>query len=77
MNRLKKNNTPGPIGPKFFYRIKLLRKGIPQYDSELLKKYGKVVGTSILGKNMVLTCDPKFVKAVMIKDFSKFVNRNV
>jgi hypothetical protein len=76
-NELKKNNTPGPITPGIIENLKIYFKGIPKYDQELIKKYGKIVKSSFGGLPFILTTDPKFIKAVMIKDFDYFRNRRV
>jgi hypothetical protein len=76
-NEFKKNNTPGPITPGIIETLKVYFKGIPKYDHELIKKYGKIVRISVLGFPFILTTDPKFIKAVTIKDFDHFRNRRV
>ena len=56
---------------------KTLIRGIREYDDELLRKHGKTVGFFQGPYPVVLTSDLKFIKAVLIKDFSSFTNRRV
>lgn len=74
----KKLGVPGP-SPKFIFgNFKdMLNVGIAEYDLSIFKKYGKTVGYFEGSTPVILTKDVKFIKAVMIKDFSHFVNRRV
>ena len=51
--------------------------GISNYDRNIFEKYGKTLGYFEGSQPVILTKDVKFIKAVMIKDFSCFVNRRV
>lgn len=76
-NELKRNNINGPISPGIIQSIQVYLNGIPKYDQALIKSYGKIVKSTFGGLPLILTTDPKFIKSVMIKDFSHFVNRRV
>ena len=69
-----KNPTPFPLAGNF---VTALIRGFREYDSELIKKYGKTCGFFELNRPTVVTTDLNFIKAVMIKDFGYFVNRRV
>jgi hypothetical protein len=74
-------NKMGLKGPKPTFFIgnfgDLMTMGVAQYDIEVFKKYGQTVGYFEGSQPVILTKDVKFIKAVMIKDFSCFVNRRV
>ena len=74
-------NKLGLKGPKPTFFIgnfgDLMTTGIAQYDIDIFKKYGKTLGYFEGSQPVILTKDVKFIKAVMIKDFSCFVNRRV
>ena len=55
----------------------LLADGMSQYDMTNFKKYGKTVGYFEGSQPILITKDLNFMKSVMIKDFSHFVNRRV
>ena len=55
----------------------LISMGILDYDLSIFKKYGKTVGYFEGSQPVVLTKDLRFIKAVMVKDFSNFVNKRV
>ena len=77
-NYFKKLGIPGPT-PRIIFgnMLEMSNIGIQEYDMNLLKKYGKTVGYFEGHTPVILTKDVKFIKAVMIKDFSSFVNRRV
>lgn len=57
--------------------IGVIRKGLSIHDVDIIKKYGKTVGYFEGEAPVVITTDIKFMKNVLIKDFSYFVNRRV
>lgn len=75
----KKLNIPlGPVPlPVFGNLFDIARKGITNYDLELIQKYGKTVGQFEATVPVVLTTDTKLIKLFLIKEFSHFVNRRV
>jgi hypothetical protein len=68
----------GP-SPSFIFGdvVNLAKLGPPEYDLQMLKKHGKIMGYFEGDQPVILTSDVKFIKAVMIKDFSHFTNRRV
>ena len=73
-----KLGVPGPSPKIFVGNFKdMLDFGIANYDLSIFKKYGKTVGYFEGSSPIIITKDVKFIKAVMIKDFSHFVNRRV
>ena len=77
-NYFKNLGIPGPTPSFLVGNFKeVLKVGIAEYDLNVFKKYGKTVGYFEGTQPVILTKDVKFIKAVMIKDFSNFVNRRV
>ena len=77
-NYFKNLGIPGPTPSFLVGNFKeVLKVGIAEYDLNVFKKYGKTVGYFEGSQPVILTKDVKFIKAVMIKDFSNFVNRRV
>ena len=74
----EKQGIPGP-SPLFLVGnfISVIRKGMPYHDVEIMKKYGKTIGYFEGETPVLLTTDVKFIKSVMIKDFSHFINHRV
>ena len=70
-------------GPKPSYLMgnlgEFLKIGFTNYDKKLFTQYGKTVGyfEAFTLRPIVLTKDVNFIKKVLIKDFSSFVNRRV
>ena len=50
---------------------------LPQYDRDLVNKYGKVFGHFNGSNPSLWVTDPDFIKSVFVKDFDHFVNRRV
>ena len=77
-NYFKKLGVPGPSPKIFVGNFKeMLDNGIANYDLSIFKKYGKTVGYFEGSQPIIITRDVKFINAVLIKDFSHFVNRRV
>lgn len=77
-NYFKKLNLPGPTPwPILGNFVDVIRNGLIQNDMVLMKKYGKTIGFFEGSNPVVMTIDPRLVKAICIKDFSSFVNRRV
>lgn len=55
----------------------LVGNGLSSFDIEIFKKYGKTVGYFEGTRPVIVTKDVNFLKSVMVKDFSHFVNRRV
>lgn len=74
----KLNIKPGPTPlPVVGSILSMLKKGMIQFDMDLVKNYGKVV-VVVEGTTPTIFCaDPKMLKSVLIKDFSSFRNRRV
>ena len=69
---------PGPAPTFLIGNFKdMMSAGIADYDISTFKKYGKTYGFFEGSSPVIVTKDVKFIKAVMIKDFSSFVNRRV
>lgn len=77
-NYFTKLNIPGPkpipILGNFHHIIK---RGMPYNDLAMVKKYGKTFGYFEGTVPIVQTVDEKFIKKILIKDFSTFPNRRV
>lgn len=54
-----------------------MKKGFIDYDTELIEKYGKVVGMFEGTTPILMINDPKILKHIFIKDFNSFVNHRV
>ncbi len=52
-------------------------QNLPQYDQELMTKYGKVVGYFDGPCPNLLVTDTEIIKSVFVKDFDHFINRKV
>jgi len=71
------------VGCNFINKILLILKLVIKlqnfidHDLELVQKYGRVTGTFDGNLPNLLITDADFVRAVMIKDFSHFINRRV
>jgi hypothetical protein len=77
-NYFKNNGVPGPAPAFLIGNFKeMMSVGIAEYDMKTFKKYGKTYGFFEGSSPVIVTKDVKFIKAVMIKDFSSFVNRRV
>ena len=50
---------------------------MPEWDSALMKKYGKFVGVFDGVVPNLYTTDVDLIKAVFVKDFDHFVDRRV
>jgi hypothetical protein len=51
-------------------------KGLAKCDKELMETNEKICGAFVSSRLEIYTTDPEFIKAVTIKDFNHFVNRN-
>ncbi|KAK2163276.1 hypothetical protein NP493_1469g00025 [Ridgeia piscesae] len=72
----KKQGIPGPRPwPIFGNMLAAFRKGRIASDMDDVRRYGKIVGTFTGRKPTLLIADPELAKAVMVKEFSNFVNR--
>ena len=56
--------------------LKQIIKGMAKYDQELIQKIGKTFGFYSNSRLILFTIDTKLIKAITIKDFNYFVNRN-
>lgn len=52
-------------------------QNIPQYDKDMVKKYGRVLGYFDGTLPNLWTTDIELIKAVFVKDFDHFINRRV
>lgn len=76
-NHFKKLNLPGPTPWPFLGNfVGVFRNGVVQNDM-IVMKYGKTIGFFEGSNPVVMTIDPKLIKAICIKDFNTFVNRRV
>jgi hypothetical protein len=74
----KNIGVPGPAPTFLIGNFKeMMSAGIADYDISTFKKYGRTYGFFEGSSPVIVTKDVKFIKAVMIKDFSSFVNRRV
>lgn len=56
----------------------MIVRGVSQYHMESFKKYGKTFQSFGMGTMPeIVTSDPEFIKAVTIKEFKYFQNRQV
>ena len=76
-NYLKRNNIPRRgFSMKIIEFLKQILKGVAKYHQELMQKNGKTFGFYSSSRLTIYTTDLKMIKAITIKDFSYFVNRN-
>ena len=54
-----------------------MKKNIPKYDQELVKKYGRVIGYFDGTVPNLFTTDAELIRLVFVKDFDHFINRRV
>lgn len=69
--------TPSPVVGNLF---QIVRKGLIEFDKELINKYGKdkkIVGYFEGSTPFILCADPEMIKQIAIKDFCNFINRRV
>ena len=73
----KKMGIPGPAPAFMVGNFPLLAQGLIKFDTQLKEEYGKIVGVFEGSTPVIITTDLRFIKAIMIKDFSHFTNRRV
>ena len=56
--------------------LKVILKGLPKCDTELMEGNEKTCGAFVNSRLEVYTTDTDLIKAATIKDFNHFVNRN-
>ncbi|TKS68492.1 Cytochrome P450 3A40 [Collichthys lucidus] len=72
----RKMGIPGPKPVPFFGTMLSYRKGIPNFDTECFKKYGKIWGIFEGRQPILCITDPAMIKTVLIKEcYSHFTNR--
>ncbi|KAM6155818.1 cytochrome P450 3A24-like [Rhynchocyon petersi] len=75
-NFFKKLGIPGPRPLPFLGTVLEYRKGIPQFDLECFKKYGKIWGIYDGREPVLVISDPVLIKTILVKEFySLFTNR--
>ncbi|GFV39317.1 cytochrome P450 3A31 [Trichonephila clavipes] len=74
----QKLGIPGPKPSLIFGNIlELYKKGPVKCHEEWVKKHGRVLGYYYGMKPVLLVTDPYILKDIFIKDFNKFINREV
>ncbi len=68
---------PGPAPGFMVGNFPLLADGLIKFDTQMQQNYGKTLGYFEGSTPLILTTDLRFIKSVMIKDFSYFTNRRV
>ncbi|KAE8300410.1 Cytochrome P450 3A40 [Larimichthys crocea] len=72
----RKMGIPGPKPVPFFGTMLAYRKGIPNFDTECFKKYGKIWGIFEGRQPILCITDPAMIKTILIKEcYSLFTNR--
>ncbi|XP_038069744.1 cytochrome P450 3A24-like [Patiria miniata] len=61
----------------FFGNILQWRRGIQTTFTDYVKKYGRVVGTYVFRKPVLIIADPDLLKNILVKHFSSFYNRRI
>jgi hypothetical protein len=78
---LKNINLPGQISIHKIFDIigfiGIISNGFTNAFIKIVKVHKIFAGIELNEKVRIYTSDPKFIKAVLIKDFSSFVNRDV
>lgn len=74
----KRINLPSPKPlPLFGNFLDIIRNGLIQNDIKHVKTYGRISGFFEGSTPVIIVTDLRFLKTMMIKDFSSFVNRRV
>ncbi|XP_055417977.1 cytochrome P450 3A28 [Bubalus kerabau] len=74
----KKLGIPGPRPVPYFGSTMAYHKGIPEFDNQCFKKYGKMWGFYEGRQPMLAITDPDIIKTVLVKEcYSVFTNRRI
>lgn len=75
-NYWKNQNVPSePFSLIFGATLRLFSNPMHELDLARYKKYGKLFGAFEMGKPLLFVADPKWVKQVLVDDFSSLSNR--
>ncbi|XP_067680480.1 cytochrome P450 3A7-like [Haliotis asinina] len=72
----KKLGIPGPKPSLFGIRDLKKAGSVPNYDLQMIKKYGKVVGLFLMREPIYLIADIDMIRQITVKEFPSFVNRS-
>lgn len=65
---------PSPILGNLSQLIKI---GLPYFDVQLAKDYGRIFGVFEGPTPVIMTTDINFIRCMLIRDFNSFANRRV
>ncbi|KAG9463051.1 hypothetical protein GDO78_022528 [Eleutherodactylus coqui] len=72
----KKLGIPGPSPLPFIGTFLGYRKGVPKFDMECFKKYGKLWGLYDGRQPVLAILDPVIIKTILVKEcYTNFMNR--
>lgn len=57
--------------------VEMIKTGLPYFELNLTKKYGRITGIFEGSEPVILTTDINFIRCMLIRDFSSFTNRRV